>query len=150
MYTIAIPFDQVLRFPFDPLALSHHGPSSKEPLDDKDLFFYEILWFYIIPKNHIIILLAIEKRFPPVQIREKIGTSGTKIGGCLQKYTIRSDTSLLLTGLDRLFRETLVFDEITTVKTEPALVGHVGCFFKTCTAPVAAYYNSRCVSSVYV
>lgn len=72
MYTIAIPFDQVLRFPFDPLALSHHGPSSKEPLDDKDLFFYEILWFYIIPKNYV--ASAIEKRFPPP-------TSGRKLAG---------------------------------------------------------------------
>lgn len=27
---------------------------------------------------------------------------------------------------------------MTAVETEPALVGHVGCFFETCAAPVAA------------
>lgn len=60
------------------------------------------------------------------------------VNGHLQEYAIRSDTPLFLTRLDRLFRETLGFDEMTTVITEPALVGHVRCFFETCTTPVAA------------
>lgn len=60
------------------------------------------------------------------------------VNGHLQEYAIRSDTPLFLTRLDRLFRESLGFDEMTTVITEPALVGHVGCFFETCTTPVTA------------
>lgn len=56
MYTIAIPFNQVLRFLFNPLALPHHRSPSKEPLDDKDLFFYEILRLYIIPESHVIVI----------------------------------------------------------------------------------------------